>query len=587
MVALTTPEYKYDPKKCFYAQNFFITHRETLQKTPFVLNKPQQKLQAIVNRQRRTTGIVRVICLKSRKMGLSTFIEAMLFRMTLTTPNFSGLVMAHEDTSTRALFGLTRLFKDNLPPGLTPEYKYSNRTEIETQAPLNSALRIQTASSEGVGRGPTPHAAHLSELAYWGEGFAADALQSVKSSIRYTKGTSIFIESTADGPFGCFYDEFRLAEQGLSGFEPVFFSWLEDEDYKLDIPLDHPRFKNVPKEWTDDHARLRLLGATDQQLAWRLHTIGADCGGSLNRWSIDYPTVPEDAFSGTQRDFFPSSITTPNYEACKKAEAQKPAKRYDILPTGEWSPTPNGPFRCWAFPAVSSTSTTQYLIAADVASGKEIDEEQSGGKKLGDYSTFGVWNRETLEEVAVYHQRCDPDTFAEKLCHIGKAYNNADLLIEANFYGTMTIRTCLRLNYPRVMRRETTGKATLAAIFPGNNNWTEMGLWTTPGNRPLMLRDMESMLRNKEIVIFEPEAWKEMMTFRYDKAGKPVAARGCYDDRVMRIAIACSVLINDAWAEKRRAMAKAPPPGSYDHFFDLYKKAMASKTKESAGTYVA
>src|SRR5215475_5264443 len=54
---------------------------------PFVFNPAQQELHRIVQKQRDRTGRVRIVILKSRQLGISTYIAARLFHRTI----YSGL----------------------------------------------------------------------------------------------------------------------------------------------------------------------------------------------------------------------------------------------------------------------------------------------------------------------------------------------------------------------------------------------------------------------------------------------------------------------------------------------------------------
>ena len=60
-----------------------------------------------------------------------------------------------------------------------------------------------------------------------------------------TNGTAIFIESTANGVSGIFYDLWRGATEGKNGYVPVFIPWFTDPDYREAVP---ENFERTPEE---------------------------------------------------------------------------------------------------------------------------------------------------------------------------------------------------------------------------------------------------------------------------------------------------------------------------------------------------
>jgi hypothetical protein len=52
---------------------------------PFIFNPAQKELHRRIEEQRAKTGRVRVIVLKARQMGISTYVAARYFRRTITT----------------------------------------------------------------------------------------------------------------------------------------------------------------------------------------------------------------------------------------------------------------------------------------------------------------------------------------------------------------------------------------------------------------------------------------------------------------------------------------------------------------------
>ena len=59
------------------------------------------------------------------------------------------------------------------------------------------------------------------------------------------KGTAIFVESTANGVSGIFYDLWKGAVDGTNGYVPVFIPWFMDPEYRETVPSN---FEITPEE---------------------------------------------------------------------------------------------------------------------------------------------------------------------------------------------------------------------------------------------------------------------------------------------------------------------------------------------------
>ncbi len=157
-----------------------------------------------------------------------------------------------------------------------------------------------------------------------------------------------------------------------------------------------------------------------------------------------------------------------------------------------------------------------------------------------DYTTLGVWNEWTHEEVAVWHGRMDPDLAADVMVALGKEYNQALLVPETNHYGMILIAKMVKLRkYPRIFRRERIEKATRDAQQQDPEaHYMEYGFWTTGPAKDNMIELLQEAVRDRALTIHEPEFWDEARTYVRDEDGSTDAEKGKHDDRVMRAAIA-------------------------------------------------
>ena len=63
---------------------------------PFVLNHSQKVLHELIEEQRAKTGKVRVIILKARQLGVSTYTAARLYHKTINNPGLRTFIIGHE-----------------------------------------------------------------------------------------------------------------------------------------------------------------------------------------------------------------------------------------------------------------------------------------------------------------------------------------------------------------------------------------------------------------------------------------------------------------------------------------------------------
>jgi hypothetical protein len=83
--------------------------------------------------------------------------------------------------------------------------------------------RAQRRRCQNAGRGLTVQNLHLSEVSRW-PGDAAATLAGLRAAL--VPGGELVMESTPNGAHGCFYEEWRQAEENGHG-EALFPWWME------------------------------------------------------------------------------------------------------------------------------------------------------------------------------------------------------------------------------------------------------------------------------------------------------------------------------------------------------------------------
>ena len=114
----------------FYSKSALKIRTKEGKINPLALNPAQQILDKAVNDQMASEGKVRVIILKARQQGLSTYTGGYLYFSVSQRPACKAMVITHHADSTRALFDMTKRFHEHCPDILKPHTKYSSRREI-------------------------------------------------------------------------------------------------------------------------------------------------------------------------------------------------------------------------------------------------------------------------------------------------------------------------------------------------------------------------------------------------------------------------------------------------------------------------
>lgn len=168
-----------------------------------------------------------------------------------------------------------------------------------------------------------------------------------------------------------------------------------------------------------------------------------------------------------------------------------------------------------------------YVIGADSAEGNDD----------GDFSDAQILDRETCEQVAVWHGHISPEEFAKVLDGLGRYYNLAFLGPERNFHGVGIVeRLRNTYKYPRLYCRYDVAQE---AVTQGTPNKVKKYGWDTNlKTKPIMIQTLGAYLREEHVKINDFNTVEELTTYVYDKDGKTGAMQGCFDDRVVALAIA-------------------------------------------------
>ena len=258
---------------------------------PFTLNAAQLELHRIIEEQKAKTGRVRVVVLKARQLGVSTYVASRFYHRTVSYPGLRTIIVAHKVDASRNLFGIVKRFHDHLPEDLRPSIAVSNAEELIFDR-LDSGYICTVATTEGAGRSATAQLLHASETAFWPD--LQTQWAALLQTIPDADNTEIILETTANS-YNDFFRLWRKAEAGESEFLPVFLPWSVAPEYRAKVGDDF--------EMTSAEKRLaELYGLDVEQIAWRRNKISQL--GSEEYFQQEYPLNASEAFISAQFDSF-------------------------------------------------------------------------------------------------------------------------------------------------------------------------------------------------------------------------------------------------------------------------------------------
>ncbi len=273
----------------FFARHVLkIQDKETGILQPFIFNQAQLFLHNEIERQRMDIGKVRVLIVKGRQQGCSTYTEGRFYWRAVRHHNKKAFILSHQSKTTKMLFDMVERYWELSPEPTRPVVKVANRQELVFKS-INSQYAVGTAGSSDVGRGGTVQLFHGSEVAFWEN--MTDIKTGVLQSVPGGRETEIILESTANGMSNDFYTMCMDALEGKSDYRVIFIPWFWQDEYMREEPADGVR------ELTDEEEEYKTLyGLTDSQIYWRRAKIVEF--GEEGDWMFkqEYPAYLQEAF---------------------------------------------------------------------------------------------------------------------------------------------------------------------------------------------------------------------------------------------------------------------------------------------------
>jgi hypothetical protein len=341
------------------------------------------------------------IVLKARQMGVTTWIAARFFVRTITQPGTLTVQVAHSLVAAEEIFRIVHRFWEHMPDQYrNGALKPSRANARQLAFPLlDSEYRVETAGDREAGRGLTIQNLHCSEVARW-PGDPRETLASLRAAV--APEGEIVLESTPDGAYGCFYEEWTKAAE--TGFVRHFFPWWWEPSYV------RPTTELVLN--SEEEEIVRREGLTQEQIAFR-REIHANFRRLAKQ---EYAEDAETCFRASGDCYF---------------DVDSIDQRLAELAEGEES-------RLQTF--LGAQTGKDYAIGVDV-----------GGENAGDdYCCAQVIELKTGQQCAELHGRWSQTEFADELIKLGREYGVATLVVERNNQGHGISALLEERRYPKL-----------------------------------------------------------------------------------------------------------------------------------------
>jgi hypothetical protein len=522
------------------------------------LLSPQRIFHAHAEAQyRETGGIIRMVTLKSRQQGCSTYWLGRLYGRASLHRYVNTFTSANDVATAQNLFRTVKLFYESVSPQIRPTTRYSTKEELVFENPdypelgLRSSMMVETAKNIHIGVSRTLTCLHLSEVARYDKGL--EAIGSILGSIPMAAGTVIIMESTAFISGSYFKDMCDRARRREGFWRFCFVPWFQSDEYRIPLLPGERLQLDAKEKWL-----VRTFQLSPSQIQWRRMKL-AEYKGDEAMFMQDFPCTPEEAWISTGY-----SVFTAKMRQRLAQHITDPIRKCEIIPNKGVFDMEDGPLWIWHNPIPG----VEYDIAADVAL-EEAEDDVSLGENVAkeeppDYSTLQVIRRVTLEQVAEWKGRVHPMKLAELAAALGYYYNTAQIAPESRGIGVATSgHLSSVLGYPNIYRWRYRDKV-------GGGLTKYVGWDTSFKSKQYLIAFALSVVSSRSgdnPLIHSSRLLEEIQTFVRLGFGQYGASPGNYDDLVMGWLIAL-VISNDEDFSRYVEKEEAEEANRSDQFFE-------------------
>lgn len=572
------------------------------------MNYLQHKLQKSMDAMEEAELPVRVIELKPRARGSTTFITGIGYTVMRRTST-SAVFIGGQSDQTVGLWNMMKTYKEN------DRFDWKNTGDVNEKGAVfsnGSRAKKETAKDVQAGIGDTYQFLQATEAARWaqyGVANAGDVMANILKAVPLLPKTYVFLESTAEAAAGDFYNRWLSAvdvEDFLDGtakvrpgdYIRVFAAWFQFEESILPGKLSIEERADIERtlddeEWYSGEKDLKERygvmcedgvfrlgdvvrgGDWIDQLAWRRYAIEKECGKDRIIFDRDFPHSWQDAFTKSGNTRFNGSGL-----AAMRKRLPMVTPLHGILEMPKLTPafrqTSQGEAVVTIFE--KPINGCRYILSCDPMTGitqtgsKDPDRHGVFVLRKGYTDAKGVWRRPATV-ARIVQCRYDIDVLDVHIWRLSRYYGghgNCMIAVEINLdRGLIEL---LKLRGATLYRRE---------IFNRTDYKTTeaYGYQTSQRTRENMIETLAAAVRewdtpNAGIDIWCQHALTQLENFVRKANGRSEAAEGHKDDDVISIAMGLE-LIEQAtpyfapaashWFQPPdlRGRQSAPAPGAF------------------------
>lgn len=479
-----------------------------------------------------------MMVLKPRKDGASTGAQAIIYHWLRRWHGRNAAIMGDIIGTSDTVFELFRHFAQNDTFDWKDAFgglSLDNDQTDDITLGNKSTYKKVTAGSNNAGRSGTIQVANLTEVAYYPDAGERDPALGFLGSWHADGASSLGImDSTANGPYGTFYD-YWMAD---NSWTKIFVAWFEEPEHAIAFEDEEMRRefqRSMGPEELEEQAKYNV---TLEQLRWRRKMIADKCGGDDDKFRQEYPSDAIEAFLRKSRTRFKAETLA----SMERAAAALPPKIVNLSKQDDGTvspyPDPLGSVHIWEMPKIGC----KYIMAVDSCTGRDQQSQARGQKP--DWHSVGVWRDEYLDLanhrhyppmlVAHHWSQLEVDVMVEIAAAMSIFYGLCMAIPEVNGCGLYPVKKLQELEIPVWERKRDNAQTNTVDVSGG---WM-----TTEGVRKTIIDNLAGLIARWKVEdptfeCFSMHMINQLKKFILDKTGHAAAMPGENDDDVLQGAI--------------------------------------------------
>ena len=428
----------------------------------------------------------RLTWLKRRQVGASWLLSAWQLHGAIFITNFLGGETSIDEKKAIEFLSKSRFVYQHLPWATKPKLSADNTTELRVEQ-TNGAIYAYTSTATA-GRGETFTRFVADEAAF--HPYAEENYAAYSAAAEF--GKIVIVSSAGDDKRRILNNWFRRfwmdAKAGVNGYKARFYG-------RYTRP-------GSDAEWEEKKR--------------------AEYASNPGQFEREFPATPQEAFSSMVLLRFNQGSIDEGHELTRIVPP-RPLSGISLPENINRTLLAQAQLKIWALPSPGLVCCA-YIEAAE-------------GKGL-DFTTSGIMAVEGIprELVSLRDNRLEPGEHAAILIALAKWYDVKLLGFERNRGEAISHAIGKLWPFPdRLYWHQERPPTRQQSRAGGTEPVYRLGLPVTPQTRTGLIDDLAQAVKDRQIIIYDPDFWDEADTFVVDEDGRAEALQGSHDDVVMKM----------------------------------------------------